>query len=530
MSFLDKPTPNLFFTGKGGVGKTSSSCATAVDLARRGNKVLLVSTDPASNIDEVFGCEIAMTPTAIAEIPGLFGLNVDPEIAAAEYREKVVGPYRNILPEAAVAAMEEQLAGACTVEIAAFDEFAKLIGKPDPLAEYDHVIFDTAPTGHTLRLLTLPTAWTGFIENASAGTSCLGPLQGLVEQRDLYAAAVAALADRDKTTLILVSRPEASALDEASVTSGELSELGIDNQRLLINGTFEASDAADPVAVALEGIGRQSLDNMPAALRGFERTTVPLKAGQLLGVDALKSFFEDETGADTAAEPMRAPDLPAVGSLVDEISTAGKGVVMTMGKGGVGKTTMAIEIASSLAERGHEVLLTTTDPAGHVAKSGVAVSDNLSIERIDPEVEVARYRDEVLSTTGANRTPTGWPCWRRTCRRPAPKRSPSSRPSRRRWRRRRTASSCLTPRRPATPSCCSTPRSRSTRRSADRPSRCPTRCSGCCRGCAIRPSPGSSCAPCRRPHRYTRRRPCRPICAAPTSSRSAGSSTRAWRR
>ena len=291
MTFLDNATPNLFFTGKGGVGKTSTSCATAVRLARAGKKVLLVSTDPASNLEEVFATPIALEATEIPGVAGLFALNVDPEAAAEAYREKLVGPYRGVLPEAAITAMEEQMAGACTVEIAAFNEFARLLGDPDAIKGFDHVIFDTAPTGHTLRLLTLPTAWTGFIEDASAGTSCLGPLQGLVDQRELYAATVEALADAERTTVVLVSRPERSALDEAARTAEEFVELGIANQNLVINGTFEARDRTDVTAVALEASGQAALGDIPQALAGLPRIDIPLKPRQVLGLDAIESFF-----------------------------------------------------------------------------------------------------------------------------------------------------------------------------------------------------------------------------------------------
>ena len=350
----------------------------------------------------MFGCEIGVTPTEIAEVPGLFALNVDPEEAAAAYREKVIGPYRGVLPEAAIASMEEQLAGACTVEIAAFNEFAKLIGTPEATASYDHVIFDTAPTGHTLRLLSLPTAWTGFIENATAGTSCLGPLQGLVEQRELYAAAVAALAEPERTTLVLVSRPEVSALDEAAVTSAELADLEINNQQLVINGDYRATDRTDPIALALETRGQSALADMPSALSGFERITVPLKPQQLLGIGQLRAFFDPAISDVVEAADGTVPSLPDMDGLIDELDAAGRGLVMTMGKGGVGKTTLAIDIAVSLAEKGHDVLLSTTDPAGHVVKAAGTTPSNLTVERIDPEAEVARYRDEVMRTTGAN--------------------------------------------------------------------------------------------------------------------------------
>jgi len=402
MSFLDRPTPNLFFTGKGGVGKTSTSCATALTLVRAGRRVLLVSTDPASNLAEVFDQPIGSVPTEVAAAPGLFALNVDPVAAAEAYREKLVGPYRGVLPDAAVAAMEEQMAGACTVEIAAFNEFARLLGDPAAIEGFDHVIFDTAPTGHTLRLLTLPSAWTGFIHESSAGTSCLGPLQGLAEQRDLYVATKDALADAARTTVILVSRPEASALTEAARTAEEFLDLDIRNQQLVVNGMFEARDRADSVAVALEARGRAALADLPMALGRLERTDVPLRPRQVVGMAALEGFFDPEVTIPAIAGA--APDVLAwdgFDALVDSLDQPG-GVVMTMGKGGVGKTTVAARIARALAMRGRKVLLTTTDPAAHVADAAGAVPDNLTVERIDPEAEVARYREEVLATTGRN--------------------------------------------------------------------------------------------------------------------------------
>ena len=406
MQVLENPTPNLFFTGKGGVGKTSLSCATAVALADSGKKVLLVSTDPASNIDEVFGVHIGTKPAAIAEVPNLSALNVDPEAAAEEYRERVIGPYRGVLPDAAIKSIEEQFAGACTVEIAAFDEFAKLLANEDVTEGYDHVVFDTAPTGHTLRLLTLPTAWTGFIEDSSAGTSCIGPLEGLKAQRALYEAAVNALADGDNTTLVLVSRPDRAALIEAARTSEELAEIGVKNQALALNGVFKATDAADAVAVAMEARAQSAMGEIPAALNILPRRDLPLKSGQVLGVAALRQLRGDYDLPATADTGNEVPLPAGIESVIDDLARQGHGVVMTMGKGGVGKTTIAATIAIELAKRGHKVHLSTTDPAAHVAAAVGDLTDelpgDLEIGRIDPEVEVARYREEVLSTTGAN--------------------------------------------------------------------------------------------------------------------------------
>ncbi len=280
MQFIEKATRNLFFTGKGGVGKTSLACATAVLLADRGKRVLLVSTDPASNLDEVLGVSLDGKPTPVPEVPGLWALNVDPEAAAHEYRERLVGPYRGVLPDAAIVSMEEQLSGSCTVEIAAFDEFSRLLGDPSTTAEFDHVLFDTAPTGHTLRLLSLPSAWNGFIETNTTGTSCLGPLAGLQAQHELYRATVAALSNGTLTTLILVSRPESSSLAEAARCSRELAALGVGNQHLVINGIFRASAADDPVARAMERRCSDALSAIPPSLAGVSAHGVATGAAQ----------------------------------------------------------------------------------------------------------------------------------------------------------------------------------------------------------------------------------------------------------
>ncbi len=402
MKFLEHPTRNLFFTGKGGVGKTSTSCAVAVALADRGKSVLLVSTDPASNLDEVFDTSLRDGPVAIAAVPRLHAMNVDPEAAAAAYRERVVGPYRNLLPADAVASIEEQLAGACTVEIAAFDEFAKLIGDEEVAARYDHIVFDTAPTGHTLRLLSLPAAWTGFFGNSVAGTSCVGPLEGMAAQREIYSTAVATLSDPAVTTMTLVSRPERSALQEAERTSAELADLGVRNQVLLLNGVFEAKGRSDSIAAAMQRIQASAIARMPSAIASLERTVVPLKPRQVVGVEALRSFFAPFDGIQMpAARAARRTDLPGLDRLIEQLGSGGRGLIMTMGKGGVGKTTVAARIAMELARKGFPVHLTTTDPASHVTGAVGEVPANLTIGEINPKREVERYRAEVMATTGA---------------------------------------------------------------------------------------------------------------------------------
>ncbi|MBI2496491.1 MAG: TRC40/GET3/ArsA family transport-energizing ATPase, partial [Opitutae bacterium] len=295
-AFIAQATRHLFFTGKGGVGKTSLACATAIALADAGKRVLLVSTDPASNLDEVLAVALTNMALAVPGVPGLSALNIDPAAAAQAYRDRMVGPYRGKLPEAIVRSMEEQLSGACTMEIAAFDEFAKLLGEPGATVDFDHVIFDTAPTGHTLRLMTLPTAWTGFLDNNTSGTSCLDPLAGLQKQRAVYESAVAALADGGRTTLVLVSRPQKAALDEAERTSGELAAIGVRNQRLILNGVFQACCPEDEVAMAWERRGTTALSAKGEFLSRLPRTEVPLRPHNLLGVAALRKLTRDGDG------------------------------------------------------------------------------------------------------------------------------------------------------------------------------------------------------------------------------------------
>jgi arsenite-transporting ATPase len=395
-------TRYLFFTGKGGVGKTSLSCATGIRLADAGRRVLIVSTDPASNLDEVLGATLSGTPTPIPDVPGLFALNIDPEAAALAYRERMVSPYRGILPPAAIASMEEQFSGACTVEIAAFDEFSALLGDPAETRQFDHVIFDTAPTGHTLRLLSLPSAWTGYIESSTGGASCLGPLVGLEKQRDLYALAVAQLADPAQTTVVLVSRAETSALREAERAGGELADLGIANQVLVVNGRFQAQTPGDAIADAMTRRGNAALAAMPRHLAALPYFETPLLALGLVGIPALRALLAPQAAA-AVSNPMDAkPELPTLNSLVNELEQAGHGVIMTMGKGGVGKTTIAAAIATSLALRGHAVVLSTTDPAAHVAAIVENPVPGLTVKRIDPEREVKRYAEEMLEKAGKN--------------------------------------------------------------------------------------------------------------------------------
>jgi len=402
-AFLGSPPKNLFFTGKGGVGKTTTSAATAIALADNGKQVLLVSTDPASNLDEVLGLPLSAEPVQVPGVPGLFASNVDPAEAAAAYREQMVGPYRGVLPEAAVRSMEEQLSGACTVEIAAFNEFATLMGNPAAVERFDHIVFDTAPTGHTLRLLSLPAAWSDFIDTNTGGTSCLGPLAGLKAQHLLYENTRRSLGDATQTLVVVVSRPDEAPLTEAARASAELRELGVANQCLILNGVFNLTDTTDPVAIALHKRNLKALETMPQALTLLPRTELPLRGTELVGIPALRAFFSQESCVPSTTSATKSTPLPApLNNLLDMLESMSGGVIMTMGKGGVGKTTLAVNIATALVARGQKVHLTTTDPAAHVALTLGKAPEGMQVSRVDPEAETEAYRNEVLSTVGAN--------------------------------------------------------------------------------------------------------------------------------
>ncbi len=390
-------TRYLFFTGKGGVGKTSTASAVAVALADAGRRTLVISTDPASNLDDVFGVNTGSQPTPVPEVDGLFVSNLDPEAAAAAFKERAVGPYRGVLPDAAIASMEEQLSGACTVEIAAFNEFTAVLAAAQQTAEFDHVIFDTAPTGHTLRLLTLPSAWSGYVDEHPAGASCLGPLAGLDQLQEQYKAAVATLADPALTTLVLIARAEESALREAARASSELAALGVANQRLVLNGVV-SDPGDDDAARAFTRRQAAAVAGAPQRLSEMPVAAVELIAADITGLSALRELTAaNHTRPVNAAEAV-VVDLPGLAELVDELDRAGNGVLMTMGKGGVGKTTPAAALALALVDRGHEVTLSTTDPAAHLADAlADAAPDGLIVERIDPAIETAAYTDEVLA-------------------------------------------------------------------------------------------------------------------------------------
>lgn len=388
-------TKYLFFTGKGGVGKTSIACATAVGLADKGKKILLISTDPASNLQDVFKQPLNGHGSAIADVPGLTVVNLDPEQAAAEYRERVIAPYKGKLPASVIQNMEEQLSGSCTVEIAAFNEFSDFITDIQKQDEYDHIIFDTAPTGHTLRMLQLPSAWSTFISESTHGASCLGQLSGLEERKEIYKKAVATLSNAQTTQLVLVSRPEAAPLNEAARSSHELLLLGIRNQLLIINGVLQQLDKSDAISNQLHERQQHALQNMPQELSNYPLYTIPLRSYNLSSIANIRRMlYSDSLIGEANYNPIAEPR--GVDQLVNDLYTSGKRVIFTMGKGGVGKTTLATDIALKLTALGAKVHLTTTDPANHI-NYDLAVKAGITVSRIDEAEVLEKYKNEVRS-------------------------------------------------------------------------------------------------------------------------------------
>lgn len=385
-------TKFLFFTGKGGVGKTSTACATAVYLADQGKRVLLVSTDPASNLQDVFAMPLDNKGTAIPAVPNLFVANLDPVQAAAAYRERAVAPYRDVLPEAAIQNMEEQLSGSCTTEIASFNEFTEFLTNPSTRAHYDCIIFDTAPTGHTLRLLQLPSAWAGFIQQSKHGASCLGQLSGLDEKKQIYQQAVATLADPKQTTLVLVARPEETPLKEAARASAELRDLGINRQILVINAV--AQKGSDPVSEELYNKQQRALKEIPADLNNIDTYQIPMRTYNITGIDNVRAMLQTDH-AEAAKQTIAVQHLYQLSDVVDEIVTHHRKVIFTMGKGGVGKTTIAAAIALDLSRKGQKVHLATTDPAAHL-KFVLDAHDGIQMSHIDEKAELKKYQDEVI--------------------------------------------------------------------------------------------------------------------------------------
>ena len=405
-------TPYIFFTGKGGVGKTTLACATAVALADSGKTVLLVSTDPASNLHDVLDSKVDEEIRAVKGLPKLYAVNINPEKSAENYRSRVINPLVGKLPEEEIKKIREELSGACTTEIASFDEFSRFIAEEEN-KKYDIVIFDTAPTGHTLRLLELPSAWDEFVDTNPGGASCLGPSSALQSSHSRYKKVLNKLCDARETTVYLVARADMPSLREAARSSDEIKEMGMSNQQLLINGIFKAVDKTDHFAIKIQKMAENQLNQLPTSIIDLPLNSYPLLPYNILGLEKLRSIFDMNLQANLSEESLKSQKIATyniddIKSLTNELSKdKTSGLIMTMGKGGVGKTLTAAAIAVLLAQKGHQVLLTTTDPAAHIhffLDQLKELPPSLSIEQINPKAETEAYIEKIMAHKGKDRS------------------------------------------------------------------------------------------------------------------------------
>ncbi|PDW00262.1 TRC40/GET3/ArsA family transport-energizing ATPase [Candidatus Chloroploca asiatica] len=410
-----------FFSGKGGVGKTSMACTTAVHHADAGLRTLIVTTDPASNLSDVFEQAIGHAITPIHAAPNLFAMEIDADQATEEYKDRALAPIRAAFPPAMVAVMEEQMSGPCTAEVAAFDRFTDFIVAPhDAQGQFDVVIFDTAPTGHTLRLIELPVEWSRAIDAADQGSgqTCIGPSAAIQDAKHKYEHAVAAMRDPAATSFTFVLQPEATSLKETRRAMDELSKLGIASQHLIVNAIIPAEEAANPLFAARrtmqQGYLAQIARELPLPTR-----QMPLLAGEITGMARLRAvgrllFYGDASAlvaqvSDGATLPAFEADLAAI--LPRLLPDQGRRTIFFAGKGGVGKTVTSCLTAVWLAHQGLKTLLLTTDPAAHLGDVlGVPVGDTIApvagvpglfATKIDPKAAGEAYKTRILADAQA---------------------------------------------------------------------------------------------------------------------------------
>ncbi len=411
-------TKFLFFSGKGGVGKTSMACTTAVHLADSGDRTLIVTTDPASNLADVFEQPIGHSITPVQGVPGLWAMEIDPDQATREYKERALAPLRALFPDEIVKVMEEQIAGPCTAEVAAFDRFTDFIDMPSADGEsFDAVIFDTAPTGHTLRLLELPAEWSHSIEQAarSGGQTCIGPAAAIADQKAKYDRALLSLIDSENTTFTFVLHPESSAIRETERSIDELGKLGIGSFQLIINGVIPPEEAVNSFFAQRGKMQQGHMSEIRKRLP-YPSRTMFLFDGEIKGASRLrivaKMLFENakdyRLGAEPRSDTQRAADvLSSRAEVLERINPhSGQRSIFFAGKGGVGKTALSCVTAVYLAGQGHKTLLLTTDPAEHISDVlGSPVGDvprqyegiaGLWVTKIDAKAAAEAYRSRIL--------------------------------------------------------------------------------------------------------------------------------------
>jgi len=412
-------THYIFFSGKGGVGKTTMAAATAIHHARSGKKTLIVTTDPASNLADVFEQAIGHRIAAINGIPNLHAMEIDPDAATKEYKERLIGPYRGVMPEDVIASLEENLSGPCTTEMAAFDRFIDFMEGD----EYEVIVFDTAPTGHTIRLLELPVDWSRHIEQSAKGSgqTCLGPVQTIQDSKEKYDRATALLRDPARTTFVFVTRPESLSLYETMRARKELETIGIRSGLTVINGILP-QEACDAVFFQRKFEAQQRVISDTEATIGTPTRRMFLRDGEVKGTAGLASvaaeLYEGTRSAPSSDAPACKPEqaaspAPDLDRLLLPIPGKGTRALFFTGKGGVGKTTVSCVVAVHLADRGYKTLIVTTDPAAHlgevfgvcVGSDPVRIAENLSAVMIDQQQAFAEYKERVLSESRGTCSP-----------------------------------------------------------------------------------------------------------------------------
>ncbi len=406
-------TRYLFFSGKGGVGKTTMACATAVQEADIGLKTLVVTTDPASNLADVFEQPIGHEVTPIAGVPNLWAMEIDPDRATEEYREHILGPFRAVMPEDVLKVLEEQFRSPCTTEIAAFDRFVDFMDNSD----FEMLIFDTAPTGHTLRLLELPVDWSKFITDSSkgAGQTCLGPVQAIQESKDKYDRAINLMRDSNRTRFVFVTHPEQTSIFETKRSVAELKRLGVKSQELIVNGILAAEVCQEPLFRSRYAMQQRYLNQIRKQF-SLPVKEILLQDGEVKGVAHLQKMALALQGDRSISMAERSSNVSGSGtipqvspaqlrSLLMPVNGTGKAIYFT-GKGGVGKSSLSCITAVHLAKQGLKTLLLTTDPAAHIGQvlnvrvgdhpAPVAAVPNLWAARIDPKSASEEYKARVI--------------------------------------------------------------------------------------------------------------------------------------
>ena len=407
----------IFFSGKGGVGKTSMACASAVRHADEGHKTLIVTTDPASNLADVFEQVIGHKITPIHGLSNLWAMEIDPDKATDEYKERALAPIRAVFPPQMVQVIEEQMSSPCTAEVAAFDRFTDFLDVPASpgVQAFDVVIFDTAPTGHTLRLLELPAAWVHTIEQSSTanGQTCIGPSAAIQTSKLKYERALSAMRDSTQTTFIFVLQPEATPIKETRRATGELAKLDIHTHQLIVNGILPPEEASNPFFAQRVAMQEHYLDQIARELPLPARRMFLLD-GEIKGIARLRQAAEvlldgkPRPRTQTPARPqVQVPIASPRSDVLTRVEPNGhRRVVFFAGKGGVGKTSASCVTAVWLARQGYETLLLTTDPAAHLGDVlGVPVGDearpiagvpNLWAAKIDPKGAAEAYKARIL--------------------------------------------------------------------------------------------------------------------------------------